>query len=106
MHKFESTLVVPVEHPCFADHFPGNPIVPGALLLQWIFEHIKLMYTDLCIIEVKSAKFLHTLAPGAQCELSATLQPEQNTLKVSCQSQNKIICHCKLLVETRHGQNK
>jgi 3-hydroxymyristoyl/3-hydroxydecanoyl-(acyl carrier protein) dehydratase len=28
-------LLFAADHPVFAGHFPGNPIVPGVLLLDW-----------------------------------------------------------------------
>ena len=34
----EFTLLIPAEHPCYAGHFPGDPLVPGALLAQWVAE--------------------------------------------------------------------
>ncbi|HTU65271.1 MAG TPA: hypothetical protein VMF52_04940 [Steroidobacteraceae bacterium] len=36
----ESQIRAPLEHPCYAGHFPGRPIVPGVLLLDLVVEAI------------------------------------------------------------------
>lgn len=58
-------LQFPADHPCGAGHFPGNPIIPGALLLDEVLDCIA---TDLDIDspgwQVKSAKFPQPVRPG------------------------------------------
>ena len=34
-------IQAPLEHPCYAGHFPGNPIVPGVVLLELIVEALE-----------------------------------------------------------------
>jgi 3-hydroxyacyl-[acyl-carrier-protein] dehydratase len=59
------TLRIPADHPAFAGHFPGLPILPGALLLDTALAAIE---SDLNIelVEwlVASAKFLEPVRPG------------------------------------------
>ena len=31
---------IPVDHPAFAGHFPGRPLLPGAMLLAEVIEAI------------------------------------------------------------------
>jgi 3-hydroxyacyl-[acyl-carrier-protein] dehydratase len=54
----------------FAGHFPGHPIVPGALLLDQVI--VQLRAADLLPsgpIEISSAKFVATIAPDSVIEL-------------------------------------
>jgi len=63
-------LRVPADHPCAEGHFPGNPIVPGAVLLDWILAALEHAYgRSPSAWTVKSAKFLHPTRPGDELEL-------------------------------------
>ena len=59
---------VPVAHPAFAGHFPGNPIVPGVVILdQALLFAEKLLSGDVDRTgawQVGNAKFLSPVAPG------------------------------------------
>jgi 3-hydroxymyristoyl/3-hydroxydecanoyl-(acyl carrier protein) dehydratase len=56
---------VPLDHPALAGHFPGNPILPGVVLLDLALQIIAAssgIALDLCTIS--SAKFLSPARPG------------------------------------------
>jgi 3-hydroxyacyl-[acyl-carrier-protein] dehydratase len=53
-----------VGHPATRGHFPGNPIVPGALLLSEALEAIARELPGAGPLQVKSAKFLRPVRPG------------------------------------------
>ncbi|MGP1678703.1 MAG: 3-hydroxyacyl-ACP dehydratase FabZ family protein [Burkholderiales bacterium] len=56
---------VPLDHPVFAGHFPGTPIVPGAMLLDSALHAIAAatgIALDTC--EISSVKFLSPAYPG------------------------------------------
>jgi 3-hydroxymyristoyl/3-hydroxydecanoyl-(acyl carrier protein) dehydratase len=55
---------VPDNHPALAGHFPGNPILPGAILLQEVAAAIVERHPGLVCRELASAKFLHPVRPG------------------------------------------
>src|SRR5450759_5271056 len=56
---------VPLDHPAFAGHFPGTPILPGVVLLDLALQIIAAssgIALDLC--EISSLKFLSPARPG------------------------------------------
>lgn len=62
--KQQVTLTIPADHPAFAGHFPGMPIVPGVLLLDEALHVIAAGRPERGW-QINSAKFLHPLPPGA-----------------------------------------
>jgi 3-hydroxyacyl-[acyl-carrier-protein] dehydratase len=56
---------IAADHPAMAGHFPGNPIVPGAVLLDEIVAAIT-AGRPAGIVEIPSAKFLDMVRPGEQ----------------------------------------
>jgi 3-hydroxyacyl-[acyl-carrier-protein] dehydratase len=62
--KMLSTLVIAENHPSFAGHFPGFPVLPGALLLDETIRAIQLARgIDLTQWSIVSAKFLDAVRP-------------------------------------------
>lgn len=69
------TLQFSAHHPTAAGHFPGNPIIPGALLLAEVLHRIgqaEGLLISSC--NVKSAKFQHPVRPGDCVDVEYTAQ--------------------------------
>ena len=63
--SWHKTWVVPADHPAFAGHFPGNPIVPGVVLLDHALQLLSTAVNQPAPhIKLSSAKFLSPVAPG------------------------------------------
>jgi 3-hydroxymyristoyl/3-hydroxydecanoyl-(acyl carrier protein) dehydratase len=60
-------LVFPATHPAFAGHFPGAPVVPGALLLAAALDALGAAGSGL---EIAQAKFLQPVGPDTAVEAS------------------------------------
>ena len=73
------THEVPVDHPAFAGHFPGQPLLPGALLLSEVLEAVQRVPAIAARLGAQptlaAVKFLAPVRPGDA--LSIELLPEK-----------------------------
>jgi len=54
-----------VDHPTAAGHFPGHPIIPGAVLLDQVIRVLQeALGAEWPSLEIRAAKFLHPVRPG------------------------------------------
>ncbi len=75
----ETILTIAVDHPAFAGHFPGRPIVPGVLLLDAVLH---------AVAQARQAAGANRAdEPGAHCRIASAkfLSPVQpgETLTIS-----------------------
>jgi 3-hydroxyacyl-[acyl-carrier-protein] dehydratase len=71
-----AVLRLPADHPSAEGHFPDNPVVPAAVLLDEILAIIERAYGGSQLPwAVKSAKFLHPVRPGHQLAIEFTGAP-------------------------------
>ena len=62
------TVRIPAAHPALPGHFPGNPIVPGVVLLDRIVEALE--RTDgVHLARIGAVKFLAPLRPDEEAVL-------------------------------------
>jgi len=76
---------LPADHPVFAGHFPGRPIVPGVMLLDWVLrEASQTLGCTPAQIRVREAKFFTPLAPAQRAELKLELSGARGTFDIRC----------------------
>ncbi|WP_332672624.1 3-hydroxylacyl-ACP dehydratase [Aromatoleum sp.] len=72
----EREVSVAADHPAFAGHFPGRPILPGVVLLGWAVQTLGEVLGDpLPACEIASAKFLRPVGPGTKLSIRLAGQP-------------------------------
>lgn len=77
------TLAVPAQASYFDGHFPGDPMVPGAKLLELVVARLVAAGAiDPGPIEVAAAKFVTPVRPGAT--LALTWAAEAGGVKFTC----------------------
>jgi len=65
MVNADFTWTVPEDHPAFAGHFPGRPIVPGVVLLdQAILFAEQSLGSPIAHWQIGNAKFFSPVGPG------------------------------------------
>jgi len=79
LHRFDAG------HPTAAGHFPGNPIIPGALLL----DHALRAIGAAAPVEIQVAKFLRPVRPGDDVRIRWQHQPG-GTVKFECRVRDQV----------------
>jgi 3-hydroxymyristoyl/3-hydroxydecanoyl-(acyl carrier protein) dehydratase len=74
----------PLDHPAAQGHFPGNPIIPGAVLLSETLRAIEASL-DLSLApgQLASAKFLSPTRPGDRVTIEFS-DSARGTIRFAC----------------------
>jgi 3-hydroxymyristoyl/3-hydroxydecanoyl-(acyl carrier protein) dehydratase len=67
MNEHVLSLAIPADHPAYAGHFPGRPILPGVVLLDAALHALAVaqgMAAEQGLAQLKSAKFHSPVTPG------------------------------------------
>ncbi len=79
------------DHPCLEGHFPGNPIVPGVVILDEIIDCVLKQNNGYKVCSLNNVKFLQPLKAEQSVEINAptTDNTTDNEVKIkfsaSCQ---------------------
>jgi 3-hydroxymyristoyl/3-hydroxydecanoyl-(acyl carrier protein) dehydratase len=69
-------LTIPADHPAYAGHFPGQPILPGVVLLdEALFALAAVLGRPAATAHIKSVKFLSPVQPGENLQLDYAANP-------------------------------
>jgi 3-hydroxyacyl-[acyl-carrier-protein] dehydratase len=73
------SIVIPADHPSFPGHFPGQPILPGVLILQRVmaFASQQLGFAP-TQYTIQNAKFLASVGPGDHLIIELTRQQDSH----------------------------
>ncbi|MCL1075757.1 3-hydroxyacyl-ACP dehydratase FabZ family protein [Shewanella dokdonensis] len=88
-HYFEGDeahwqLQVPVDYPAFAGHFPGYPVLPGVVQLDWAIRFgCQQFGYQTAVAQLEVLKFQQLIQPGMQVLLSIQHLAEKRKLQFS-----------------------
>lgn len=64
------TFVIDAAHPCLPGHFPGQPLVPGVMILDRVVAAIESSHGPQGALRLPQVKFVQSLLPGEQASIA------------------------------------
>lgn len=90
MNSHERVFAIPADHPTLLGHFPGNPIVPGVLLLDEVLRTAEdWLGRAVHVRGVPQVKFVQPLRPEESARIQLVL--DAATLKFTVQKDSAVI---------------
>lgn len=87
----QSVFFVRPDHPALAGHFPGNPVVPGVVVLNEVIRTLRLHAGDEWKVRgFPLVKFLRPLAPGQPCTIEFS-RKNPTLIQFVCRSRGEIV---------------
>jgi len=101
LSEFSRQYRIASTHPSLAGHFPGNPIVPGVVILDYVRSLLQ-QWLPLCRIKTLSqAKFLKPLHPE-QLFTVKLIQASASLIKFECDSEKEKLVVGTFVIENSH----
>ena len=98
-----TTLTISAEHPAFQGHFPGAPILPGAVLLDETLRAAQLANSPRQHWQIGSAKFVKPVRPGEPLTLECEPLPS-GSLRFAIRSAGRIVANGVLIPSARSDE--
>jgi len=90
-HIFWASCKIYSQHPVFQGHFPGKPVLPGAVMLQMIKELICVKLDSQVQFEkVSQIKFLKMICPEENLEIELQIVEKKQQYSAEIRLQNEL----------------
>ena len=95
---YRISVALEPEHPVYAGHFPGNPVVPGVCSLQMIVECAgEALGYPVTMIQAPVIKFLEIMRPTPDRELVIDIETnDELMLKATITSGERKVASCRM----------
>ena len=77
------------DEPSAQGHFPGNPIIPGAVLLREVLRAVTGERGMVCS-EIRSARFFHPVRPGDRLVIAWEEKPD-GEFAFTCSTDRRVL---------------
>ena len=89
-YDYQFQTVIPEDHPALKGHFPGNPVVPGVVVLESVAQALASWQPGLVIVELPVVKFHHVLKPAQLFEIRLQ-QKNEDGYRFECDCAGQVI---------------
>jgi 3-hydroxymyristoyl/3-hydroxydecanoyl-(acyl carrier protein) dehydratase len=95
-NEVELEGMVTGDHPALVGHFPGEPLVPGVVLLECVAAAADREFGARRLIAIPSVKFLAPLRPGELFRISLSRR-EETSIAFECRQGSTILARGRLI---------
>lgn len=88
-HIVES--VIADSHPSLSGHFPGNPVVPGVVILEQVVQALHAWQPDARVSGMPNVKFLSPLLPGQPFTIELHREASAQKVRFTCREGEKCL---------------
>ena len=94
---FETSRIIPVDHPSLAGHFPGAPIVPGVVVLDEVAAALAEWRKESRLTGVTSVKFIAPIKPGQSFVIGFdSTNTAENQIDFCCRVDGRVVVEGRL----------
>lgn len=86
---FAREYSIPGNHPSIPDHFPGNPVVPGAVVLDIIRDSVEEYRPGTRITAIPYVKFMGALLPEKKFQV--VLKANKDLVSFECLLEGNVV---------------
>ena len=97
--SFELETAIKKDHPSLAGHFPGNPVVPGVVLLDQVRIAIEAWQPGHHVAVLTQVKFLKPLLPEQGIKI--LLEENDGKVRFLCQRGDDLIAQGQMSLQNR-----
>ena len=88
-------VVIGSDHPALPGHFPGQPVVPAAVIVSRVMETARRSWPNIRVTGIRKAKFLQRVEPDEPLRIEFDA-PTGDSLKFVCRRADVIVVEGRL----------
>lgn len=97
--QYSVERVIPDSHPSLPGHFPGNPVVPGVVILESVLRELHALRPEARVRGIPNVKFLSPLLPGQPFTIELRQKEPTQAVQFTCRDGEKCLVQGQLVLK-------